>query len=390
MYGMKIHEIARSALYFILLFASLSLLAESDRLPPMEKLDIQLEFKDDLHFEHMLKAISRQEVYFKKKDLKVPIQIGERKLKREHLYKSLKEFRTLVVAALNCFQVSKSSTCYNDFKEQMQRKFEVYRPIPEEWERGAADKKTMFTAYYSPDLHGSMVQTDVYKNPIYAMPTDEKLARATSDEINYGGKLKNKGLELLYVKESLYDIWLLHVEGGGRVILEDDQGKKTHKYLSYKSSNKKSFSMLYEYMLAEGMLTKGAATISKQRKYFINHPEHQREILNSCESFIFFQITESEPLGVHNIPLTEQRSLATDYRRVKEYGMINFIKTKKPIFDNGEMRKEEFSRFFINQDTGGAIKGNARVDLYFGYGDKAELAANFVYGLGEQYYLILK
>ena len=76
---------------------------------------------------------------------------------------------------------------------------------------------------------------------------------------------------------------------------------------------------------------------------------------------------------------------------MKEYGVINFIKGKKPVIQNNrQVSKVAFSRFFLNQDTGGAIKGNARCDLYFGYGKDAELAANHVYGLGEQYFLILK
>ena len=148
--------------------------------------------------------------------------------------------------------------------------------------------------------------------------------------------------------------------------------------------------MLYKYMFKKGMLKKGKSTIAIQRKYFVTHPQDQRAILNSCQSYIYFKITESEPLGVHDIPLTEQRSLASDYRRIKEYGIIHFIQGKKPVIENGNVTKVDFSRFFINQDTGGAIKGNARSDLYFGYGDKAELAANHVYGLGKQYYIILK
>jgi len=248
----------------------------------------------------------------------------------------------------------------------------------------------MFTAYYSPDLEGSRTKTAEYVNPIYAKPLEEDLWRSTSDQINYENVLAGKNLEIFYVKESLYDVWLLHVEGGGRVKVKQEDSTYKHYYLSYDGTNKKAFNMLYKYMLEAGMLSKNEiGSIKKQRAYFNSHPEHQREILNSCESYVYFKETKTEPLGVHNIPLTENRSMATDYRRLTEYGIINFITATNPQVGK-ENAAPTFSRFFINQDTGGAIKGNARCDLYFGFGPEAELAANKIYGLGNQYFLILK
>jgi membrane-bound lytic murein transglycosylase A len=360
------------------------------KMPPMKKVKANIDFTDDLSFEHMLKAITRQQRFFKKVDLSQKFKFGNRTVTREVLSKSLQVFRNYITAALNCFQINSEAECYKSFNDSMSRSFDAYKPVPERWEKGYKENKTLFTAYYSPDLHGSKVKTGEFLNPIYAKPKSRKLQKSSSDQINYGGVLSNQGLELFYVKESKYDIWLLHVEGGGRVQLKNEDGSLSHHYLSYDGANKKSFNMLYKYMLSEGMLKKGEATIANQRKYFVNHPEQQRAILKTCPSYIFFSITKSEPLGVKNIPLTEHRSLASDYRRMEEYGIINFIKYKKPNFTNGNVKMVPFSRFFLNQDTGGAIKGNARSDLYFGYGDKAELSANHIYGLGEQYFLILK
>ena len=318
------------------------------------------------------------------------MRFGSTTIKRSHLKKSLLKFQELVVTTKSCLVLNLREKCFKDFNNNLNKFFKAYKPLPAKWEKGYKEGKTLFTAYYSPDLHGSKTKTKVFKNPIYGLPKDKKLARATSDQINFQGVLKGRGLELFYVSESLYDIWLLHVEGGGRVQVQNADGTKSYYYLSYKASNKQSFNMLYKYMLEEGMLKKGEATIANQRKYFLENPEHQRDILKTCPSFIFFSITESEPLGVKNIPLTIKRSLATDYRRMEEYGIINFIKYKKPKFSDDGVKMVPFSRFFINQDTGGAIKGNARSDLYFGFGDDAELSANYIYGLGEQYFLILK
>ncbi len=358
--------------------------------PAMERIDDKITFEDDLHFEYMLQAISRQMKYFNSVKLDEKIQFGNRTITRRHLKDSLIEFRKLVVESLNCFQVESSKTCYKKLNTRLDQLFEVYRPIPLKWERGFSENKTLFTAYYSPDLYGSRVQTPIYKNPIYMMPKDDDLRTLTSDEINFQNKLAGKGLVVAYVKESLYDIWLLHVEGGGRVHFKDKQGSDSFIYLSYAGTNRQKFNMLYKTMVKLGLNPKVAGSLKHQREFFNSNPELQREILASCPSYVFFKETKSEPLGVYNIPLTQQRSMATDYRRLKEYGLISYVKTKKPIFTNNRVEKIDFSRFFINQDTGGAIKGNARADLYFGYGKKAELSANYIHGLGEQYFLILK
>ena len=357
----------------------------------MELVSDYIDFTDDLDFENMLLAIKRQEVYFNRRNLNVSMKFGKRTIKRSHLKASLAKFKDLVIKTQTCVQNSADKTqCYKKLSKELNTIYEVYRPLPLETERGYQDKKTLFTAYYSPDFEGSKVKTDVYKHPIYAKPKDERLRKATSDQINFENVLAGKGLELFYVKESLYDIWLLHVEGGGRVKVKMEDGSYKKFYLSYDGANGRSFAMLWRYMISQGMLQSGGTSIENQRRYFIENPQDQRAILASCPSFIWFKVTEDEPLGVHNMPLTSNRSLATDYRRMQEYGVINFVRYTKSAEASITNKPVELSRFFLNQDTGGAIRGNARSDLYFGFGVAAERAANNVYGLGQQYFLILK
>src|SRR5690606_5943475 len=118
----------------------------------------------------------------------------------------------------------------------------------------------------------------------------------------------------------------------------------------------------------------------------------EEEVFNVCPSCVYFKESSEEPVGVNNIPLTEGRSVAIDSRIYKTMGLINFVNTVKAShFDeNGKLVKVPFSRFFIAQDTGGAIRGNARCDLYFGYGPQAELTAYNMNEMGEQYFLIKK
>ena len=359
------------------------------RVAPLKKVPMP-EFYDDLHFENMLTAITRQQRSFNRINLSKKFKFGNKVISRQHLKKSMDIFRDFVVEALNCFQKHGEQLCYRKFNESMHEKFEAYKPIVKRGERGYQEDKTLFTAYYSPDFKGSRVKTDIYKNPIYGLPKEKELRNLTSDEINFQKKLKGKGYELFYVNDSLYDIWLLHVEGGGRVKVKNSDGTVDKFYLSYAGTNKKRFRMLGNYMLEAGMLRRDELSVDNQRKYFLENPQHQREIMASNPSFVFFKESQNEPLGVRNVSLTPNRSMATDYRIYKEYGIISYIKARKPKRANERVLLKEFSRFFINQDTGGAIKGNARADLYFGYGPYAELSANYLYNLGEQFFLILK
>jgi membrane-bound lytic murein transglycosylase A len=148
--------------------------------------------------------------------------------------------------------------------------------------------------------------------------------------------------------------------------------------------------MIYHYMVQKGYLTTDTS-IPAQRKFLDENPDKQEEIYGSSPSYIYFKVTEDEPVGLDNIPLTEGRSLALDVRIYKTTGLINFIKTVRPTLDDdGKLIKVPFARFFIAQDTGGAIRGNARCDLYAGYGRMAELMAYNTDELGEQYFLIKK
>jgi membrane-bound lytic murein transglycosylase A len=362
---------------------------------PTQRVYETIEFSDDLNLDNMLKAIDRQMVRFNsisQSSLNKKFKLGTLTYKRNDLKNTMIEFRKLVVKTILCQSKNIKSECFKELSNTLNSDYRIYKPLPKKSESGYSSKQTLFTAYYSPDFMGSKVKTEVYKHAIYALPKTEQLRKLTRKQIDFEGKLEGKGLELFYVSESLYDIWLLHVEGGGRVKVRNEDGSISSYYLSYANSNSQPFNMLYKYMRAEGMIVDGRSSIAHQRAYLDKHPEDVNRVLSSCPSYIFFKVTLDEPLGVQNMPLTENRSLATDYRIYKEYGLLNFIQAKKPtnLDGNDSVVLKKFSRFMINQDTGGAIRGNARSDLYFGFGKAAELAANHLKNLGNQYFLIKK
>ncbi len=127
------------------------------------------------------------------------------------------------------------------------------------------------------------------------------------------------------------------------------------------------------------------------RKYLTEHPEVLDMVLNFNPSYVFFQQEEIGPLGNINVVLTPGRSIALD-SRIFPKGALGFISSEKPVVnDQGEITGwTKFSRFVLNQDTGGAIRGAGRVDIFWGNGPYAELAAGNLRHNGELYILIKK
>lgn len=375
-------------LAFIFLFATFAF-AE---VTPTTRLNQSVSFADDMQFENLDLAIERQLASFATLGLPGTIKFGSKNYPKTVLRDSLILLKQLADEAQECKKSNPENVCMDMFNKQINEKFAIYIPIPGKKEPGYRTKTTTkFTSYYSPDLHGSRVRTEKYKNPIYRKP-DAPHDNYTRVAIDYKGALDGKGYEIFYVQESHYDIYLLHVQGGGRIHVENPDGTTEMKYLSYDGKNAQPFQMIYKYMMAQGYLKPDNAGIPGQRQYLEQNPDKEEEIFGSCPSYVYFKESAEEPVGLNNIPLTEGRSLAIDVRTYKTMGMINFVKTIKAshVDENGKVVKVPFSRFFISQDTGGAIRGNARCDLYFGYGPLAELTAYNMNEQGEQYFLIKK
>jgi membrane-bound lytic murein transglycosylase A len=144
-------------------------------------------------------------------------------------------------------------------------------------------------------------------------------------------------------------------------------------------------------MLDKGFMEREEMSMQGIRRYLSEHPEIIDDVLNQNPSYIFFRTLENGPLGNINIPVTPERSLALDARLFPK-GALAFISCQKPIVNDQEEITgwHKFSRFVLNQDTGGAIKGAGRADLFWGSGPYAEIAAGHLQHDGELYILIKK
>jgi membrane-bound lytic murein transglycosylase A len=362
----------------------------SAEVTPTVKVNASINFSDDLDFSGLEMAIDRQIVAYDANGLDGTIKFGKTTYSKKVLKESLLSLKDIATASKECIKRNPREKCLNEFNANINENFTIYRPFPGRAEKGRVLGSTHFTSYYSPDLSGSMVKTARFNRPIYKIPDNVADQNYSRVDIDFHGILDGKGLELFWVEDSFYDLYLFHVQGGGRIKIQNEDGTFKYKYLSYAGKNSRPFQMIYHYMIEKGYLTKDTS-IPAQRKFLDENPDKLEEIFGSSPSYIYFKVTEDEPVGLDNIPLTEGRSLALDVRIYKTTGLINFIKTVKPTLDNdGKMVKVPFARFFIAQDTGGAIRGNARCDLYAGYGHMAELMAYNTDELGEQYFLIKK
>jgi membrane-bound lytic murein transglycosylase A len=183
------------------------------------------------------------------------------------------------------------------------------------------------------------------------------------------------------------DVFFLQIQGSGKVFLDNGEVLNVH----YHTTNGRPYRSIGKLLIDEEKISVADMSMQKIRQYFQNHPEEIDAVLNYNPSYVFFKIEPNGPLGNINVPLTPGRSVALD-RFIFPPAALIFIETEKPIVDNaGHIQNwQRFSRFALNQDTGGAIKGPGRADLFWGNGTYAEIAAGHLKHTGDLYFLVLK
>jgi membrane-bound lytic murein transglycosylase A len=248
--------------------------------------------------------------------------------------------------------------------------------IPFEVSDERSGSKGLFTGYFIPELKGSKVKTAIYKYPVYARPIDLKNNKPyyTRRQIE-NGALKNKKLELLYVDDKV-DLFFMHVQGSGRVILEDGKIVK----LAYAGKNNLPYSSIGRHIIDNNILNQRDVSYFAIKDWMKGNPEKAEEIMNVNESFIFFQKSKNDYVyGAQGSPLMAERSLAVD----TEIMPLGF-----PMWLNIRNSKNSYQKLVIAQDTGSAIKGVVRGDVFFGIGRAAEDKAARMNYQGKYYILV--
>ncbi len=271
--------------------------------------------------------------------------------------------------------------------------------------------RVLFTGYFEPTYEASLVKNQVFKFPIYAIPPDlvtidlsqfrskfngvrligrlkgrTVIPYYSRDDIDIRKVLTGKDLEIAWLKDPV-DVLFLQIQGSGRLVFPSGESI----CVGYAASNGHPYKSIGRYMIEKGYLGREEMSMQKIREFLHNHPFLLRKILAQNPSYVFFRILDRGPLGNIGVPLTAGRSIALDDRLFPK-GALGFIRCKKPILNpKGKiMRWAPFSRFVLNQDTGGAIRGAGRADIFWGSGRYAEIAAGHMKHQGELYILVKK
>jgi membrane-bound lytic murein transglycosylase A len=229
-----------------------------------------------------------------------------------------------------------------------------------------------FTGYYETEFDGSRFPSDEYTVPLYAAPAEtvkRKQSTVFSDldrtKIE-DGALAGKGLEICYVKSPI-DAFFAQIQGSTRVKL--DSGKLLR--LNYIASNGMPYTAVGRFLIDRGIVSREEMSMDKIREFMEANPEEGKDLRRKNRSFVFFQETpltaHDEVIGAQGVPLTAGRSLAVD-KKVHIYGTPVWIDAELPI--DSEKPETKFRRLLVAQDTGSAIVGPARADIYFGHGEE--------------------
>ncbi len=381
--------------------------AKEEKLSSLEPLDTQplpsiadlTGFSDDLDRASLEKAINNQLDAMWEQDPSTPVRLGEFTLTRGRLIETLQAFLRLVQKSLP----------QEEFNKNVSEEFLLYRVGKGKGD----DKKFLFTGYYRPIIPASPVPTPRYRFPIYQMPgKDFQMVKSqgsirlvgsdsgirqirqsadnwrslTRKEIDQQGALNNQGLEVAWLENEL-ERYFLHIQGSG--VLEFPDG--TRQGVRYQGSNKYSYNGIGKLMIRDGAIDTSQGSMQGIKKYFADNPQNISKYLHQNKRYIFFTLSNEGARGSGGGELVGGRSIATD-KSIYPAGGLAFVRVRQPVLDeNDEIESwQPISRFVVDQDTGSAIRGKARADLYFGTGNEAGAKAGHYHERGEVYYLIKK
>lgn len=223
-------------------------------------------------------------------------------------------------------------------------------------------QEALFTGYFEPELTGAPANWPGYEYPIYAVPDDlpDGPPWFTRQEIEEGA-LADRGLELAWLTDPV-DLFFLQVQGSGRIRMPDGRLMR----VGYGGFNGHPYSSIGQELVARGIYEPHQVSADVIRAWVRRNPEDGRELLWTNKSYVFFrEVSEVPPdrgpLGAMNRSITRMRSIAVDPA---------FVPLGAPVWIE-KAGETPLNRLMIAQDTGSAIKGAQRADVFFGTGPEA-------------------
>jgi membrane-bound lytic murein transglycosylase A len=264
----------------------------------------------------------------------------------------------------------------------------------------------LFTGYYEPEAEGSRTPSDDFTVPVYRKPDDLVAFDAEAEQasgLKYGrilngrpapyftrkeieqGALKHRGLEIAWLKDWA-DAFFIHIQGSGRIRLSDGTAIR----LAYAGKSGQPYMGIGRLLVDRGILTEDNMSMQALRTWMKANPEGARDLMWENRSFIFFREVEVEDAnlgapGAQKVQLTPKRSLAVD-RSLWMFGTPVWLEADVPSGPAAAL--EPFHHLLIAQDTGTAIRGHARGDVYWGWGEQAALTAGHMKSPGRMVVLL--
>jgi membrane-bound lytic murein transglycosylase A len=273
----------------------------------------------------------------------------------------------------------------------------------------------LLTGYFEPILQGSLVRTEKFSQPLYSRPPDlvsvnlKKFSARFAEEGSLKGRLDgdtivpfytrqeidgpqqplaNRGLELCWVDP--VDAFFLHIQGSGTVKLAD--GREL--FITYAEKNGQKYEAIGKFLKSQ--IAPYPVTMQRIETVLRAMSDAQQaEILYMNTSYVFFTVSNRRAITSMGVPATSERTIASDPRFMPK-GALALLTFNKPLFDSKNplhpdpVSTVSVSRLVLDQDTGGAIKGTDRIDLFWGRGDEAKQVAGVLQARSRVLYLVPK
>ncbi|BBO70235.1 hypothetical protein DSCA_41650 [Desulfosarcina alkanivorans] len=353
------------------------------------------DFSDGLFLDNLAYGIGKSLEYLGRVPPERTFRFGKDRYSALHLMHSLEALQVFVKtrpdpAALNRF---------------IANRYRVYRSVG-----GPDSGQVLFTGYYEPLLNGSLAPDERYRYPVYTLPEDLMVIDLSPFSEAFKGKriigrIKGNTVEPYPDRQAIeadkdfarvatpiawvddrVELFFLQIQGSGRIYLPNGSFLRVH----YHGANGHPYRSIGRLLIDQGKIPREEMSMQRIEAYLHAHPDEVDAVLNYNPSYVFFQTETSGPIGAIGVDLTPGRSVAVD-RRAFPMAAPAFLQTRIPVIDgNGRIdRWMDFSAFVLNQDTGGAIRGPGRVDLFWGNGPYAQIAAGHMQHKGSFYLLVL-
>lgn len=353
------------------------------------------DFGDDAHYDQLAPAVEMSLRYLRKLPADRPVSFGPDSYTVAHLIRSLERFAA----------IAGENPTAERLNGVIRERFRVYAATGD-----AETRKVLFTGYYEPLLQGSLKASADFPVAINSRPADlvEIDLSLFADDLKgrrivgrYAGRsvtpypsreqirgqsdFERLAPALAWVRDEV-DLANLMIQGSGKVALTDGRLLQ----IQFDASNGHPFRSIGRLLIDQGKISADRISMQTIREYLRRHPSETPAILNHNPRYIFFRLAESGPVGALAVPITPLRSIAVD-RGLFPSAALAFISVPVPKLDaQGRIaRFEPRNAFVLAQDAGSAITGAGRVDLFWGHGPEAEMAAGHMKNEGRLYFLVL-